>query len=468
MREAAEVRFEGYVLASMGDVQRDLGNYVVCQDLYSAALDQASRVGDGFLTVYALDALGNTARHKQDYASAAGLLRQALLEAEEHHSGREIGFVETSLGALYSDSGDTRVALQHLDRARNHLEPTGAKADLARVCFYTAQAHYRAKQRDEALDCLQQAVDLAYEAGIDQFLIVSGVHAIPLLRYAARRLDDPRIALLMARIDNFRENLGQLPGNGATTEIIPESAPALEIRALGPGAVLQDGVPLSQSDWGSAQARELFFYLLDNPDRSKEQIGDIFWPEHSASRMTSIFHATLYRVRRAAGKDCIHYNGERYAFNTDLDYSYDVKLFEALSDGAEQNAPLSEESARNCRQAIELYTGDFLEDVYSDWAFAHRERLRQRYLVTATRLAAYYAQEDEHRLAVQFSQKALNCDEFWEDAHRLLMLSNAELGQRSQALQHYEKLAALLLQELNTAPSEETTSIYLRIRNGQH
>jgi ATP/maltotriose-dependent transcriptional regulator MalT/DNA-binding SARP family transcriptional activator len=466
-REAAEVRFEGYVLAGMGDVKRDLGDYAMCQDLYNAALDQASRVGDGFLTVYSLDALGNTSRLKRDYASAAGLLRQALAEAEEHQSSREIGFVENSLGSLYCDSGDSRQALEHLDRARSRLEPTGARADLARVSFNAAQAHYHARHWDEALASLQQAMDLAYQAGIDQFLIVSGAHAIPLLRYAARRLGDQRFSRLLSRIEAFRHESAGRPGAEEAPQTTDEPAPALEIRALGTGAVYRDGLAVSQSDWGAAQARELFFFLLDSPDRSKDQIGDVFWPEHSSSRMTSIFHATLYRVRRAAGRDCIRYNGERYAFNTDLDYSYDVAQFEALTDEADAVDPLTEEAARRYRQAVDIYRGDFLEDVYSDWAFAHRESLRQRFLIAVTRLAKFHADRNDYRQASRFCRMALERDEFWEEAHRQLMLCYAGMGQRSQALQHYEKLVALLLRELDTVPSAETTAVYSHIRNDQ-
>ncbi len=101
----------------------------------------------------------------------------------------------------------------------------------ARVCFYTAKTHYRMKRRDEALDSLQCAVDLAYQAGIDQFLIVSGIHALPLLRYATRRLNDPRIERLLARIETFRQTLARAAEDDEIAEADHEPTPALEIRA---------------------------------------------------------------------------------------------------------------------------------------------------------------------------------------------------------------------------------------------
>ncbi len=462
-REAANARFQGYVLAGMGDVQRDLCNYAAGKALYSEALNQASRVADGFLTVYALDGLGNTARRQRDFAPAAGLLRQALAEAESHQSEREQALVETSLGVLFADSGDLRRALQTLELAHARLAPTGARGDLARVSFHIAQVLYSTKRWDAALQHLRQALNLAYEVGIDQFMVAEGPRAVPLLQYAVRRLDDPRIGMMLARIEDFRRKVDQHAGETAPATAEPRAAPTLEVHGFGSGVVYRDSVLLTPSDWGAAQARELFFYLLTHPGRTKEQIGLVFWPDLPAPRMTSTLHATLYRVRRAAGKDCIQYEGDRYAANPSLNYTFDVEQFESLLDEARASSGDEGAAARCYEEAIRIYRGDFLEDVYSDWALLRREALRERFVSAAFALAQYYLDQDAYPEAIAGYQKALASDEFREDIHQRLMIAYVEAGQRARALQHYEKLAAMMRSELGTSPSEDTVALQRRI-----
>jgi LuxR family maltose regulon positive regulatory protein len=467
-REAAHRRFEGYVLAGMGDVRRDLGDYDACRELYEDALSLANQVGDGMLTVYALDALGNTFRLRGDHATATGFIRQACEEATRHQSGRELGLCETSQGILLCEGGDLPAALEHLQRARALFEQARARLDLAKVYFYLAQALYLAKNWSEALDSLGAALDLSYEIGVDQFMVVNGVRALSLLRYAARRMDDPRVTMLLGRVEEFRKTIAARSGALASTPAGELPSVSLEVRAFGTGTVYRDAALITPSDWGAAQARELFFYLLSYPHRTKDQIGLVFWPDLPPARMTSTFHATLYRLRRAAGRDCILYEGDRYSFNRQINYWYDVEQFETLIGNAitQHNAD-ADAAARSYRQAIELYGGDFLEDIYSDWAASEQEALRQRFLDAATRLAAYYVEHNEHGQAIQLYRSVLERDEFREDVHRALMETYAQAGQRARALQHFEHLTRLLTSELGAPPASETVALYEQIRRGE-
>lgn len=462
-REATSWRFQGYILAGMGDVHRALRDYEACRQLYNDALDLATRVDDGQLTVYALDALGNTARLRGDRAAALGLLRHAEEEAARHGSDRELGLVRTSLGILLCESGEHEAALEQLGQARSLLENAGARLDLARVRFHLAQTLYAARRWDEALEHLLASLDLSDEFGTDQHLVADGQRALPLLQYAARRLDDRRVMGLIARIEEFEgwlaSRAGLPPGRGAQGR----PPPVLEIFAFGKGTVFRDASPVTQSDWGAAQARELFFYILAHPNRSKEQIGAVFWPDLSPARMTSTFHATLYRVRRAVGRECILYEDERYRFNDGLNYRFDVEEFESLLARADQAGADAEAAAECWRKAIALYRGDYLEDVYSDWAAPQRESLLQRHAGAVIRLAAFLVERGEYGQAAQLYTALLEKDNLREDVHRRLMACYARAGERGKALQHYERLVALLERELAAPPAPETVALHEQI-----
>jgi two-component SAPR family response regulator len=238
----------------------------------------------------------------------------------------------------------------------------------------------------------------------------------------------------------------------------------LDIRAFGKGAVYRDLAAVTQSDWGAAQARELFFYILAHPDRSKEQIGAVFWPDLSPARMTSTFHATVYRVRRAVGRDCILYESERYRFNRTLNYRYDVEEFESSIARGQQLETQSDEAAESYRRALALYQGEYLEDTYSDWAMPQREMLMQRYVEVAGKLGDLYAGKGEYEQAARLYRQSLEKDNLREEVHRRLMECYVLAGERARALQHYDRLVILLSQELGASPAPETVALFERIQ----
>jgi two-component SAPR family response regulator len=294
---------------------------------------------------------------------------------------------------------------------------------------------------------------------------VDGQRALPLLQYAARRLDDRRVIGLIARIEDFRSMLASTRRAGVAPEGVPESRPqpALEIFAFGKGTVFRDSSPVTQSDWGAAQARELFFYILAHPNRSKEQIGAIFWPDLSLARMTSTFHATLYRVRRAVGRECILYEDEQYRFNRGLNYWLDVEEFSTLLAGAGTLGTRSEAASECSRKAIALYRGDYLEDVYSDWATLERESLLRRFVEAVIKLATFLVEKKEYGPAEQLYRELLEKDNLREDVHRQLMECYVRAGDRGKALQHYVRLVTLLDKELAARPAPETVVLYEQI-----
>jgi LuxR family maltose regulon positive regulatory protein len=466
-REAASWRFQGYILAGLGDVHRDLSDYETCRQLYSDALDLATRVEDGQLTVYALDALGNTARLTGDWVTARGLLRQAVEESDRHQSNIERAQSETSLGILSHEAGEAVEALDHLERALALLEGSGARLVQARTHFHLAQVLYEARRRSRALQHLRMCLDACDAAGVDQFMVVEGQRALPLLQDAAKRMEKRRLVGLVNRIEVFKARQSVRSGPAPAGRMERLNQLTLEIQAFGKGTVCRGSAMVTQSEWGAAQARELFFYILANPDRSKEQIGAVFWPELSLARMTSTFHATVYRVRRAVGRDAILYDNERYRFNRTLSYRYDVEEFESSVARARQLDAQSDAAAECYRQALTLYRGEYLEDIYSDWAMPDRDALSNQYVAAVNKLAEFHAGRGEYEQAAQLYRQLLQRDNLREEVHRRLMECYVLAGERARALQHYDRLVGLLDSELGALPAPETVALYQQIQQAE-
>jgi DNA-binding SARP family transcriptional activator len=248
------------------------------------------------------------------------------------------------------------------------------------------------------------------------------------------------------------------------------STPGLRILALGPARVEKDGRPLASSaDW-IQKSRELLFYLLSHPPRTKEQIGLALWPDASTAQLRSSFHDTVYRLRRAlGGKEWIVFEKGRYAFNRSLAYSFDVEAFEEnLSEARRLRSEAAEQAIGHLQRTAELYGGDFLENsVDSEWAMDRRQELWREYQEALLLLGGLLFAQGRHAQAVEAYRKAIAHDELLEEAHRGLMRCYAALGERGRALKHYEELVELLDEQLGTPPAPETSVLHERLRAGE-
>jgi LuxR family maltose regulon positive regulatory protein len=105
-------------------------------------------------------------------------------------------------------------------------------------------------------------------------------------------------------------------------------------------------------------------------------------------------------------------------------------------------------------EAVGLYRGDFLsQDLYEEWTIVERERLCNAYMDTLRRLAERHMDAGQYAEAIHASYKLLDKDFRHEAGHYLLMRCYAELGLRSQALQHYCSYEQMLQREFGAEPA---------------
>jgi two-component SAPR family response regulator len=182
--------------------------------------------------------------------------------------------------------------------------------------------------------------------------------------------------------------------------------------------------------------------------------------------MTSSFHAAKYRARRALGVEFVVYDDDSYYLNPLLSLSYDVAEFRRLLEVSRQ-ADAGVERAGWLRQAVQLYTGDYLTDVGADWAAATRAELHHQFFDVLERLIGILLHQNCYDEIIALCQHGLEIDYFHENLHRALMFSLAATGHATGAVRHYEAVTKRLAQELKTAPTAEMTSLVARIRAGE-
>ncbi|MGD8466064.1 MAG: BTAD domain-containing putative transcriptional regulator, partial [Anaerolineae bacterium] len=301
---------------------------------------------------------------------------------------------------------------------------------------------------------LQQTLALTDQLGSDQFLVVEGAQMQPLLQFAIEQEIGTDLPRLLSQIEARKARQQARPEPVVETK--PE--PSLIIHGLGQPWVELDG---ERVQWTTTQSRDLFFCLLqDEQGLRKEELGEIFWPEHTPVKLDNIFRSTVYRLRRALFRDSVIFESGVYRFNRESDYRYDVEAFERLLDEAGLG---SREEPKLIEEAIALYEGDYLEGVYGAWCELERERLRGRYMAAQQALARLYTDRRNLTRAVEMYQQILAQDPYREAAHRGLMQCYYRQGDRAAAIRQYQVCAEVLREELGLSPSAETEALYVEI-----
>jgi LuxR family transcriptional regulator, maltose regulon positive regulatory protein len=458
---AGQLRTEAYSIASLGDVYRDQGNYDRAKENYQTAYEIGRRIHNGFMITYALTMLGEISCLTGDLPTAQSFLAQAAEHASNHRSNYELGLTTTALGILKCISGNTIEAINHLERALELLDRSGAKREGARARLHIANAHLAEHHFKLVNDYLQAVVESAKDLHEEQFIISDGRLVYALVQYATvKKIGNRFFTSILERIQS-----ASAPVEQALQVLVESTLPHLRVHALAGAQVSIANRLVTPAEWGSAKARELFFLLLAHPGGlRKEQILTSLWGDMEPVRANGIFHSSVYRVRRALFADCLLYEDSIYRINPESDRWYDVDEFRSQILQA-ANTAIAETRAQCYRDAVDLYQKDYIEDCYSDWCIPIRDDLEQEYIMALAMLAKYYSEEDNPS-AIDCYQNILQRDPYREDIYRSIMAFQAKTGNRTKALKTYQDCARIMRDEMHADPSPETRSLYARILKG--
>lgn len=248
----------------------------------------------------------------------------------------------------------------------------------------------------------------------------------------------------------------------------------LRITLFGRFSALRDGNRLSNS--GSPKVQELFAYLLLNQERphAREVLASTLWDHCSTAQSRAYLRRLLWQLHHALEpapneEHVLLIDSEWVQINADADFWLDVDVFEAAYTRT-QGTPgqhLDEESAEALQRAVQLYTGDLLENRYQDWCLFERERLKNAYLIMLDKLVDYCKWNHKYEQGLRYGERILRIDRAREHTHRQIMQLLYFAGKRTDALRQYDYCAAALKEELDLKPSKHTTALYEQIRKGR-
>ncbi|MEJ2735097.1 MAG: BTAD domain-containing putative transcriptional regulator [Anaerolineae bacterium] len=247
----------------------------------------------------------------------------------------------------------------------------------------------------------------------------------------------------------------------------------LSVRLLGTLQVTLGGTPITGFE--SDKERALLAFLAEEaqqPHRREKLVG-LLWPEFTESAGRNNLRRVLSNLRRALrdreppGPPLLLTRHQTVQLNPAADVWVDTRAFTELlrQPTAQALAPLE--------RATALCRGEFLEGfsladspALEEWMVLCRERYRRLMMDALHRLVEQYERQGRYERALELGWKQLDLEPWWEEAHQQLMRLLALSGRRSEALAQYHRCRRLLAEELNVAPSPETTDLYEQIREG--
>ena len=247
---------------------------------------------------------------------------------------------------------------------------------------------------------------------------------------------------------------------------------SLTIRTLGALEIRWLGQPVSGLDSRKAQAL-LIYLALNRGPQERSHLAGLLWGERPETHARRNLRHALWSLRRQLDADLLCGDRLRIGLNPDFPGWVDALAFAAgLAQAARcRQAGDVPAAMRHLHQAVDLYAGDFLAHFelagspdFEHWVVRRRAWLHQRALDACAALTTYHTRRGEYSWALEYAQRQVALEPWWEEGNRQLIQLLALTGQRSAALAHYERFRQTLVAELGVEPMEETSALVERIQ----
>lgn len=241
--------------------------------------------------------------------------------------------------------------------------------------------------------------------------------------------------------------------------------PQLEVYAFGRGHVITNGREIR--NWDGALPRNLFFYFIDNPLVTRNQIFEVFWARLSIKDATNVYHVTKRKITERISMnvddddnyELTSYSAGFYMPSNKVVRHYDVFDFEeAIEQALVSEDPHEQEVLFS--HAIDIYKGPFLQTVTLPWVEERRAQLQEVYAEALIGMARLQVAQEAWEEALGFYARALKEAPQREDIHRDAMQMYVNLGRSDDAKVQYKALTDHLKKTVGVPPSNESQELF--------
>src|SRR5256714_10120643 len=230
----------------------------------------------------------------------------------------------------------------------------------------------------------------------------------------------------------------------------------------------------------------LAYLAVEQGVHSRDKITALLWPESDEERGKASLRRALAYLRESLDEPSHersrhvplqprHLLIEHYtlSFNTASDFEGDTQILQTAFTLARRRASGDPRThLAHLQMGASCYRGNFLDGLslpdapdFEDWLLLQRESWRRQANTVFDRLSEWQRDAGELENALETTTRWVEHDLLNETAHTRLMQLHSALGDRSAALQAFERCRAVLQRELSAQPSSEIVGLAERIRS---
>lgn len=234
-------------------------------------------------------------------------------------------------------------------------------------------------------------------------------------------------------------------------------------------ASLGEGVPFI---FDSDKDRALFIYLVSSTNHPIRRgiLAGLFWPEHTEKAARHSLSQAIYSFHKQFQSQSttvpLEVTQQDVLFRLQDPTCVDIFRFDQLVQkyclSGIQPDLTSHSSLDHLQLACELYRGDYCAGLtlkecqsFETWLCFEREQYHLKYMRVLRLLTQGLSLVGDLENALMFAHKTLFQDPYDELSQRQVILLLSQLGERKQAIEHFEAYRSLLATELNISPSDE-------------
>jgi LuxR family maltose regulon positive regulatory protein len=450
-------RAESLILTGLGDLYTEIEEFEAATQAY----EQAEAIASGFVSNYLVLAQANLALLQGNSETATKILKSFQKFFKVNPSTYERGLWSLLQGRTHLLKQEAKKAIIFLQDGKDCFIQDGRESESQWCLVWLLAAYEQTAQRGNARSQFRELMIMRKNSNYALLIAMHQAH-----QWLKTLQTDPEIgrslaSLLDKSVQLSEQIISVRRALRRHAQSIQLPSASLTIRAFGHAEVNVNGRVIPMSEWRTKSVRDLFFYFLFRQEAlTKEQIGEVLWPETADPQILKArFKDEIYRLRRAVGRNAIVFDEVYYRFNRTLDYEYDVEAFESYLERARKGR----DAARRIewyQKAVDLVQGPYLSESDASWVMEERERLGQVYESALEELARLYLNTNQLDRCLSISQIALSQNRYNEDVYQLQMRAYAALGDRALVVRCYQACKAILHEGLGISPSPETETLY--------
>jgi DNA-binding SARP family transcriptional activator len=240
----------------------------------------------------------------------------------------------------------------------------------------------------------------------------------------------------------------------------------LKLALLGPLQITIDDAPLIGLDSGKAQAL-LCYLAVNGRSHSRHALANLLWGELPESDARRNLRGVLLKLRQHV-EPYLQISHQTVALNPDAPVWVDTAVFQ-------QTIRIGEKQPGAWQTAVQLYRGEFLQELYirqapdfDNWLQEQRLWFHNQVITAHDVWASQLQTQGNYAEGIRIARQLLSLEPTREASHRLLMVLLALSGQRPAALYQFEQCQQILAAELGVDVSAETAVLHEQIRSGEY